>query len=179
MNEEIVIEFVEDEITVEFVDEVVEIHFDCTVPGIGVPAGGDVGDVLTKIGVGDYDTDWLPPGSAANFETYPAGENLSSGRVVIIDGGDAFYFQPATLAHYGRVFGITKTSATIGNDVTIQRDGAITDAAFSGFADEVLYVGADGELQTTWDAGGMVQKAGVAAGSNKVKIDFSIQIKLL
>lgn len=145
----------------------------------GVPPGGDVGDVLTKTGAGATDFDWAAPGSAADFEVYPAGENLSAGRVVVIEGGEAFYFQPATDAHYGRAFGITVTSATAGNDVTIQRDGTVSDASFNGFSDEVLYVGTDGELQTTWNAGEMVQKAGIAAESGKVKIDFSIQIQLI
>lgn len=145
----------------------------------GVPPDGDVGDVLTKTGAGATDYDWLPPGSAADFEIYPAGENLSSGRAVVINAGEAFYFQPADPTHYGRAFGITKTSATTGNDVTIQKDGVITDAAFNSFSDEVLYVGTDGELQTTWNAGEMVQKAGIAAEAGDVKIDFSIQIQLI
>lgn len=148
-----------------------------SVPGVGVPSGGDVGDVLTKTGSGDYVTGWEAPGAGANLEVYPAGENLSSGRVVIIDGGEAFYFQPSTSAHGGRAYGFTKTSATTGNNVTIQRDGTVTDAAFSGFLDEALYVGDDGELQTSWPVSGLLQKAGIAAGGNKVRIDFSIQIQ--
>jgi len=156
----------------------VEVEINCCGGGVlGVPQDGDVGDVLTKTGATATDYEWLPPGSAANFETYPAGQNLSSGRVVIIDGGEAWYFQPGTAAHGGRAFGITKTSATAGNDVTIQLEGTITDAAFSAFLDEALYVGTDGELQTTWPGAGLIQKAGISEGGNKVKIDFSIQIQ--
>lgn len=156
----------------------VEVEINCCGGGVlGVPHDGDVGDVLTKTGAAATDYAWLPPGGAANFEVYPAGENLSSGRVVVIDGGEAFYFQPGDISHGGRAWGITKTSATAGSDVTVQRDGVITDASFSGFADEPLYVGTDGELQTSWPGTGLIQKAGVAAGANKVKIDFSIQIQ--
>lgn len=144
---------------------------------LGVPATGDTGDVLTRTGANPGDYEFLPPGSSANFETYTAGENLSAGRVVIIDGGAAFYFQPSNSVHGGRAYGMTKTSATAGNTVTVQRDGVLTDAAFSGFSDEPLYVGTDGELQTAWPVSGLIQKAGVAAGGNKVKIDFSIQIQ--
>lgn len=174
---DITVEITRTEIEVSLQTPVIEIEFPASLQGVGVPAGGDVGDVLTKTGSGDYVTGWEAPGAGANLEVYPAGENLSSGRVVIIDAGEAFYFQPGTTAHGGRAYGITKTSATTGNNVTIQRDGTVTDAAFSGFSDEALYVGDDGELQTTWPVTGLLQKAGVAAGGNKVKIDFSIQIQ--
>lgn len=143
-------------------------------PGVTLPTDGAAGDVLT------WDGDsWeaAPPGTGAGLETRQAGENLSAGRAVIIDGGQAFYFQPSDPSHGGRVWGLTITSATVGADVTIQREGVVTDAAFSGFADEPLYVGADGELQTSWPGTGLLQKAGIAAGDNKVKIDFSIQIQ--
>ena len=155
----------------------VQAEINCCGNGIlAVPASGNVGDVLTKTGAGATDYEFLAPGSAADYETYPAGENMSSGRVVIIDGGQAWYFQPSDSTHAGRAFGITKTSASIGNDITIQRDGTITDAAFSAFSDEPLYVGTDGELQTTWPSG-LLQKGAIALGSNKIKIEFSIQIQ--
>ena len=108
---------------------------------------------------------------------YPAGENLSAGRVVIIDGGEAFYFQPSDLSHSGRAFGITATSATTGNNVSIYAIGEATDAAFLSFADVPLYVGDDGELQTNWPGSGIIQKAGFGTGTNKVRIDFSVQIQ--
>lgn len=149
---------------------------------------GTMPDVDVYVGLTGFVTDIAdavdirgPAGGVAadDFEIYPAGENLSSGRVVIIEGGEAFYFQPANDSHYGRAFGFTKTSASIGNDVSIQRSGSISDAAFNAFTDEVLYVGTDGELQTTWNAGEIAQKAAIAVESGKVKIDFSIQIQLI
>lgn len=110
--------------------------------------------------------------------SYIAGENLSSGRVVIIDGGQAFYFQPSNVAHSGRAYGITNASATTGNSVDIQVIGDVTDASYSIFSDQEVYVGADGELQTTKPVSGLLQKAGIAIGSNQVRIDFSTQIIL-
>lgn len=115
--------------------------------------------------------------AGGSIVVYPAGENLSAGRVVIIDGGEAFYFQPSDFSHSGRAFGITATSATAGNNVNIYAIGEATDAAFSSFADVPLYVGNDGELQMNWPTSGLLQKAGFGTGTNKVKIDFSIQIK--
>lgn len=118
------------------------------------------------------------PGPAGgSVVVYPAGENLSAGRVVIIEAGQAIYFQPSDMSHSGRAFGITATSATTGNNVNIYAIGEATDAAFSAFADVPLYVGDDGELQTTWPTSGLLQKAGFGTGTNKVRIDFSVQIQ--
>lgn len=118
-----------------------------------------------------------PPGPAGgSVVQYPAGENLSAGRVVIIEGGEALYFQPSTPAHGGRAFGVTTTSALTGETVNIQVVGEPADASFSAFSDVPLYVGDDGEIQTTFPASGLIQKAGFGTGTNKIMIDFSTQI---
>lgn len=119
-----------------------------------------------------------PPGPAGgSVVDYEAGENLSSGRVVVIDGGLAFYFQHTEVSHAGRAFGVTTTSATAGNDVSIQVSGVRSDAAFTFTADRPVWVGADGEIFDSVPAGGrLVQKAGVAAEADKILIDFSIQM---
>ena len=156
----------------------IEVEINCCGGGVlGVPHSGDVGDVLTKTGAGATDYAFLPPGSSANFEVYEAGQNLSSGRVVIIDNLQAWYFQNTNAAHVGRAYGVTKTSATTGNDVTIQVQGVIQDAAFNFTADRIVWVGADGEIYDAQPVGGVIiQKAGVAAEDRKMLIDFSITI---
>jgi len=57
-----------------------------------------------------------PPGPAGpaggSTITYEAGQNLSTGRVVVVDGLQAWYFQNTDSTHLGRAFGITTTSAT-------------------------------------------------------------------
>lgn len=106
---------------------------------------------------------------------YPAGENLSAGRVVVIDGGEAFYFQPLNVSHAGRAFGVTTSSALSGVDVNIQITGEVTDAGFSGLTDSTCWVGNNGQAQTTFPTG-VIQKAGIGVGANKLRIDFSTQI---
>ena len=156
----------------------IEVEINCCGGGsLGVPTTGDVGDVLTKTGAGATDYAFLPPGSSASFETYEAGENLSSGRVVVIDSLTAVYFQHANVAHAGRAYGVTKTSATAGNNVTIQVYGVIQDAAFGFVADTTLWVGADGEIFNTQPVGGvLIQRAGVASENQRMLIDLSIYI---
>lgn len=130
-------------------------------PNIVVEIGGGIG----------------PPGpvgpEGGSSVTWPAGQNLSSGRAVVIDGGEAFYFQPSDATHEGRAYGITITSATTGNDVDIQISGERADAAFSFAADTPVWVDADGEIVNTQPATGvLIQRAGVASAAKKMIIGF-------
>lgn len=143
----------------------INLTFDVGMPGAdgqGVPVGGTLGQVLTKLSATDYDTEWAAPGATSNYETYPAGENLSAGRVVVIDGGEAFYFDPTDATHHNRAFGVTRTSATAGYDVTIQPAYTVaTDAAFTFAADIPLWVGSSGEVVNAIDlAWAVIQKSG-------------------
>jgi len=157
----------------------ITVQFPVSTPGVGVPEGGTTGQVLSKISATDYATEWTTPGASDNYETYQAGENLSAGRVVVIDGGEAFYFNPMDATHHNRAFGITKTSATAGNDVTIQPAYTVaTDAAFTFSADIPLWVDSSGEVVDAIDlAWVVIQKAGVSLQNDKLLIDFSTSIK--
>lgn len=140
----------------ELNDQVVSIEFNGVLPGPPGPAG--------------------PAGGSA--VTWTAGQNLSTGRVVIIDNGEAFYFQPSNTAHQGRAYGITITSATQGANVDVQISGERADAAFSFTADTPVWVDADGEIVNTQPVtGALIQLAGVASGAKKLVIDFSLSIK--
>ena len=147
---------IESEVVVEVVTRPIEITIPVGMMGPQGPAGPAGGSVVE----------------------YPAGENLSSGRVVIIDGLEAWYFQNTDATHAGRAFGVTATSASTGNDVSIQVSGIIQDAAFNFTADRIVWVGTDGEIFDTQPVTGiLIQKAGVAAEDKKMMIDFSITIK--
>lgn len=118
-----------------------------------------------------------PPGPAGpaggSTVTYQAGETLSTGRVVIIDGGEAFYFQPADATHAGRAFGVTTSSAIAGNNVTIQIAGEITDGGISATADAVAWVGSNGQISATLTPSGLLQQAGIGISAHKIKIQFN------
>lgn len=107
--------------------------------------------------------------------TLTAGQNLSTGRVVIVDAGKAWYFQNTNAAHHGRAYGITTTSATTNGSVMVAISGIVEDSAFGFAADTVLWVGADGEIFNVQPVTGVIfQKAGVASGAKKMRIDFSL-----
>jgi hypothetical protein len=131
----------------------------------------------------EYETGGLgpqgPPGPAGgSVVVVTAGENLSTGRVVIMDGGVAVYFQPSNVNHAGRAYGVTTSSAIFGSDVNVQVIGDVTDAAFTFAVDRLLWVGNDGEILDTLPAFAVLQKAGISTLFNKMKIDFSQQIIL-
>lgn len=118
-----------------------------------------------------------PPGPAGGTSvTYTAGENLSSGRAVIIDNGEAFYFQPSDPAHVGRVMGLTVTSASTGNDVDIQLSGTVTDAAFTFTPDLPVFARADGELFNTPGTSGTAQYIGVAVSADTLILNIGLFI---
>ena len=119
-------------------------------------------------------------GSAAEFSVYyVAGEDINAGRCVIIDNGLAYHFQVSDPAHAGRAYGITIGSALTGQEVPIQLNGEVTDSAFSALDNLICWAAANGQLQTTLPIAGNLQKVGVGVGSNKLRIDFSTQIKLI
>lgn len=106
-----------------------------------------------------------------------SGEALSSGRVVILDGEEAFYFQPSNPAHGGRAIGVTKTSASgSGEIVTVQISGIVTDGGITAVADAPCFVGANGQVLTTYPMTGNIQKCGVGISAHSMLIDFSTQI---
>lgn len=116
-----------------------------------------------------------PAGGSA--VTFPAGEVIAPARVVIIEGGEAFHFQPSDVTHQGRAYGISTASAAIGADATIQIGGEIEHASFSFSADRMLYVFNNGIIVDTVPSLALTQLAGISSGSNKMRIDFSISIK--
>lgn len=135
------------------------------------------GDIVVLLPQGEAGPQGPAGPEGGSAVTYQAGENLSTGRVVVIDGAEAFYFQPDDLTHVGRAFGVTVTSATVGNDVDIQVSGIVQDAAFGFAEDMLLWVDADGEIVDTQPSDtSIIQKAGVSAEDKKMRIDLSICI---
>ena len=60
--DDINIEFVEETINIEFEEDIINISFTDVGPqGVGVPEGGDEGQVLAKASDDDYDTEWVDP----------------------------------------------------------------------------------------------------------------------
>jgi hypothetical protein len=135
-------------------------------------------DTLTSVVNGVADSVVISLDGAANLVSYPAGQNLFAGRVVIIEAGQAWYFQPSNISHHNRAAGITRASASMGGIVTIQPYGVISDAAFTFAPDIPLWVNTNGEVVNAINPSWLVvQKAGVSYENDKMLIDFSTSIK--
>ena len=114
------------------------------------------------------------PNASPDTINVSSGEALSSGRVVILDGEEAFYFQPTNSAHAGRAVGVTRTSAAgAGVIVTVQISGIVSDLAFTFAADSGLYAIANGAITSTKPSSGTIQYVGVATAANTMKIEFT------
>ncbi len=121
------------------------------------------------------------PGSSTDFSIIEvqAGQALSTGRAIIIDGGQAFYFQPSDAAHAGRIVGITRTSAaSAGVSVSVQISGIVSDPAFTFTVDKGLYAIANGQITSTKPNTAAVQYVGVSTAANTMKIEFTDTLQL-
>lgn len=115
-----------------------------------------------------------PPGPAGgSVITAQAGQNLSSGRAVVSEDGDIFYFDPTNEDHAGRLYGITKTSGLSGQDVQVQIAGQFNETGLGLTPDLVVYAGANGVLTHTPPATGLVQEIGPAIDANTLVINIT------
>ena len=135
----------------------------------------DVSTVVQDVVIQVQDVAVVLGSTSGNLVTYVAGQTISSGRVVVIDAGKAYLFQPGTMAHAGRAYGISRSSGVLDGEITVQIAGEVTDASFFTFAaDTTLWVWADGEIKNSLPTGvQVIQKAGIASGARKMKIDLS------
>ena len=135
-------------------------------------------DTLTSTVNGVTATTVITQDGVDATQVYPAGQNLSAGRVVVINAGKAWYFQPSNPAHHNRAAGITRTSAVTNANVVIQPYGVVSDAAFTFAPDIPLWVNTNGEVVNTINSSWViVQKAGISYENDKMLIDFSTSIK--
>jgi hypothetical protein len=105
-----------------------------------------------------------------------AGENLSGGRVVFIDNGKAFKFDPSNASLYGRTLGITVGAALTDDAVQVQFNGVMnwTDTPLA--PGSLYYAGANGQLTTDPSGLTILQRVGHAIATNKLKINFDLNI---
>lgn len=111
----------------------------------------------------------------SNEKTGTAGENLSADRVVVQEATGIFYFDPTDSSHYGRVIGITKTAAAIGNPVLLSFNHLITLGTTLTVGQE-YFAGASGVLLTSPPATGLTQRIGVACTTSELKFELYLPI---
>ena len=87
--------------------------------------GLEVDTNCLKFGNGSTNYNDLPYFGGKEEIIYNAGESIISGRVVILEALTVKHFDPTNAAHYGRIIGVSKTSASINDPVTITISGGI------------------------------------------------------
>ncbi|HYC27610.1 MAG TPA: hypothetical protein VEB42_02325 [Chitinophagaceae bacterium] len=117
-------------------------------------------------------------GSGIDYSTHQtiAGETLSGGRVVYINGGKAFYFNPANTSLYGKALGITKGAALQDDQAYIQMLGVMNWPDNNLTPGAVYYAGVNGALTTNPAGLTVLQRVGHAIATNKLKLSFDLNI---
>lgn len=114
-----------------------------------VSADGSSGQVLMRSNnVGrPLELVWATPGEA-NPTTYIAAENLSPRRIVVLTAPGAVAYASNTVApHADMIFGMTKGSAIMGDQVQISRKGEeISEPSWAWIPGQILFLGTNGVL---------------------------------
>jgi hypothetical protein len=98
---------------------------------------------------------------------------LISGRVVVVEAGEAAYFQKSDPAHAGRAFGVLKTSASAqGQTVVAQLSGLFHGDGLALDPEKPVWVGDDGALSPAPPPSGIAQMAGAAKNEKSFTINF-------
>lgn len=116
------------------------------VPG---PPGPSAYSIAVKQGFAGTEVEWIDsltgaPGVGAGLVA-SAGENLSSGRLVTVLGGEAFYFDPSS-DPAGTMSGVTVTAAAVATDVEIATNGAATVVGWGLTPGVAYFAGANGTV---------------------------------
>lgn len=117
-------------------------------------------------------------GGSVQTVTGNAGENVSALRVVQSDGSDLFYADSSTPGHASRIVGVSITSATTGNSLTVQTSGLLSDPSFS-FSPGAVYVGSNGVLTSTPPSSGFLCIVGTSVTPTSFVVNLSTPIILL
>ena len=114
---------------------------------------------------------------AANIDTsLTAGMSISALRCITTNAnGEAIYATPDTLAN-AVVIGISTTSGSAGDTITVKTTGELSDASWS-WTKGAIYLGANGTLTQTAPSGGsIVVHVAKAITATKILIDIDTTI---
>jgi hypothetical protein len=114
--------------------------------------------------------------AAGNIYQAIAGQSLSSGRLVVVANGKAIYFNPADTNLYGKTLGLTMQAVANNAAVDVQIFGVFNWVDNNLNAGSIYYAGPNGQLTTSSNGLTVLQKVGHAIASNKLMIDFNLNV---
>lgn len=109
---------------------------------------------------------------------YTAGENISSGNVVMLSGGLIYKYDPTDENNYGKAIGIAKTAAITSGTVNVVLSGIVEVVGWGLTQDENYFAGLLGSITTTPPSTGLLNLVGIAKDSNTLIIDIDEPIIL-
>lgn len=137
----------------------------------------DTDIVLYKDGSG---TVVNPYAGGVSVITYTAGENIGGQKVVMINAGKAFLFDPTDDNNIGKQIGISNQAAILNDPIDVIEVGQVISAGWGLTTDAIYYAGINGTITTTEPTGVFVfQRIGVAIDSNTLKLEFSEPISII
>lgn len=110
--------------------------------------------------------------------TKVAGEILFADRVVsLLSDGKIYLFDPTDSAHYGKVLGISKTSAVADGPIVVMI-GETVKVGTTLTVGETYFAGAGGILQTTALTSGISQRIGLACLPDTLLLNLQYPINV-
>lgn len=111
------------------------------------------------------------------IKLYTAGEAISAGRAVIVNGGLLYHFQPTNPAHVNRVAGISMSAAASSGIVEVQVFGVFESVVLSLTPDNPVFVTTNGALSIVPPVSGTAQYIGTAIATDRILINRRESIK--
>jgi hypothetical protein len=93
---------------------------------------------------------------------------LGSPRLLVLDSGKVYLFDPTDESHYDKIIGISLNSAIINDPVNIITSGEMITSGLT--PDSQYYAGLGGVLTTTIPTTGVQVRVGYSIDSNKMFI---------
>ena len=106
-----------------------------------------------------------------------AGENISALRAVYELSNQVFYLDPADSDHIELLLGISFTSATAGQLLSVQRSGVMDDSGWSWIPGPV-WLGSNGTLTQSPPATGYDVRIGAAVSATRITLNLQDAIEL-
>jgi len=114
------------------------------------------------------------PGSSGSSDfSVIAGQAVSAGRLVTVTAAGAFYFDGTDLAEYGKLVGITKNAAALGDTVNVAVSGEVTLVGAGYTPGARFWAGVNGTLLTTPPVTGMIIPVGYAIDADNINIQIT------
>lgn len=114
-------------------------------------------------------------GESVTTQTHEAGTNLSGHRAIRVSNGLAYVADGSNAAQAGRAIGISTGAALLGDDVTIQTAGSITEPSWS-WTDGPVFIGVNGILTQSLVGLAFVQQVGVSTSATSLDINPQLPI---